>query len=87
MELFELKACHHGHWLFHLDHGTVLVQPAGPVGQRHVFVAICFNTGDDPIRTLELVLSEQVASRLGQALASGSVGLMQEFNLSVDGCD
>jgi hypothetical protein len=69
-----------------LDHGTVLVQPAGPAGQRRVFLTISFSPDDDPERKLELVLSERVASRLGQALASGSVGLMQEFDFSVDGC-
>jgi hypothetical protein len=52
------------------------------VGKRHVFLTICFSPDDDPERKLELVLSEQIASRLGQALTSGSVGLMQEFNLS-----
>jgi len=51
--------------------------------KRHVFLTICFSPDDDPERKLELVLSERVASRLGQALASGSVGLMQEFNFSV----
>jgi len=55
------------------------------VGKRHVFLTICFSQDDDPERKLELVLSEQVASRLAQALTSGSVGLMQEFNLFVDG--
>ena len=55
--------------------------------KRHVFLTICFSPDDDPERKLELVLSERVASRLGQALASGSVGLMQEFNFSVDGCE
>lgn len=55
------------------------VQPAGPVGKRHVFLTISL-TNDAPERKVEFVLSEQVASRLSQALASGAVGLMQEFN-------
>jgi hypothetical protein len=67
-----------------LDHGTIAVQPAGPAGQRHVFLTISFG---DTARQLELVLSERTAHRLGEALKAGSIGLPQEFHLSVDGCE
>jgi hypothetical protein len=65
-----------------LDHGTIEVQPAGPVGKRHVFLTISFGS---TARQLELVLSERTAHRLGEALKAGSIGLPQEFHLSVDG--
>jgi len=48
---------------------------------------IAFSSGDDTVQKLELVFSERVASRLGQALTSDSVGPTQEFNFSVDGCE
>ena len=63
-----------------MDHCTVTVQPAGPVGKRHVFLTFAFE--DDNVRQIELVLSERAASRLGQALISGSVGVGREFNLA-----
>jgi hypothetical protein len=69
-----------------LDRGTVTVQPAGPVGKRHVFLTLDF-TVDTTSRKIEFVFSEKVAHRLGQALEFGSVGLTQEFNLTVDGCE
>ena len=47
-----------------------------------MFLTICFSPDEEPERKLELVLPEQAASRLGQVLTSGSVGLIQEFNLS-----
>jgi hypothetical protein len=64
-----------------MDQCTVTVQPAGPVGKRHVFLTLAFEDDDDA-RQIELVLSERAANRLGQALISGSVGLGQEFNLA-----
>jgi hypothetical protein len=70
-----------------VDHGTILVQPAGPVGKRHVFLTIAFSPGDDIAQQLESVFSERVDTRLGQALTSRSFGLTQEFNFSVDGCE
>ena len=64
-----------------MDQCTVTVQPAGPVGKRHVFLTVAFEE-DNNARRIELVLSERAASRLGQALISGSVGLEQDFNLA-----
>ena len=63
-----------------MDHCKVTVQPAGPVGKRHVFLTLAFE--DDNVRQIELVLSERAANRLGQALISGSVGVGREFNLA-----
>ena len=63
-----------------MDHCKVTVQPAGPVGKRHVFLTLAFE--DNNVRQIELVLSERAASRLGQALISGSVGVGREFNLA-----
>ena len=68
-----------------MDQCTVTVQPAGPVGKRHVFLTLAFED-DDNARQIELVLSERAANRLGQALIFGSVGLGQEFN-SANGRD
>jgi hypothetical protein len=64
-----------------MDQCTVTVQPAGPVGKRHVFLTLAFED-DNNARKIELVLSERAASRLGQALISGSVGLRRDFNLA-----
>jgi hypothetical protein len=72
--------------MFHrLDCGTVTVQPAGPAGKRHVFITLVLS-GNQNARQIEFVLSEQAASRLGDALISGSVGVMRELNLA-DGLD
>jgi len=51
------------------------------VGKRRVFLTLAFDD-DTNARQIELVLSERGASRLGQALISGSVGVGREFNLS-----
>ena len=68
--------------MFHLlDRGTIEVQPAGPAGKRHVFLTISFGA-DASARQLELVLTERAAYQLSQALASGSVGVVQELNLA-----
>ena len=40
---------------------------------------------DATSRQVEFVLSEKAARQLGQALTSGSIGLVQQFNLSVEG--
>jgi len=58
-----------------------MVQPAGPAGKRHVFLTLSFND-DDRARQLELVLSERAAKQLAEALRSGSLGVMREFDLS-----
>jgi hypothetical protein len=68
--------------MFHLlDRGGLSVQPTGSAGKRHVFVAVAFEDGSTA-RQIEFVLSERAAHRLGQALMSGSVGVMQELNLA-----
>jgi len=56
-----------------MDQCTVTVQPAGPVGKRHVFLTLAYED-DNNARHIELVLSERAANRLGQALISSSVG-------------
>ena len=58
---------------------TIRIQPAGPIGHRNVFVSL--STGSDSV--VELVLPEGVANHLGEALISGSVGIMREFDVSV----
>ena len=58
---------------------TVTVQPAGPGGNRNVFVSL--STGPDSV--VELVLPECLANHLGDALIAGSVGIMREFDVSV----
>lgn len=63
-----------------------MVQPAGPVGKRHV-VLTSFNPDNDTERRLEFVFSERLAYLLGDALTSGSFGVIQEFKLSVNGCE
>jgi hypothetical protein len=67
-----------------VDHGAVTVQPAGTVGKRHVFLNVALNADDETTRHIEFVLSERAAHELGQALISGSVGVMREFDLSSD---
>jgi hypothetical protein len=64
-----------------MDQCTVTVQPAGPVGKRHVFLTLAFEE-DNNARRIELVLSGRAAGLLGQALISGSVGLGRDFNLA-----
>ena len=70
--------------MFHVDRGTVAVQPAGPAGKRNVFLTVTFQADDNTSRQFELVLSERSAHKLGQALASGSVGVMRELELHSD---
>src|SRR5262245_36701883 len=41
-----------------MDPCTITVQPAGPVGKRHVFVTLAFEDDNDA-RQIELVLSER----------------------------
>ena len=66
------------------DRCTVTVQPAGASGQRRVYVTLsgCAGNGNAP-QSIELVLPECAASRLGEALISGSVGIMREFDLNM----
>jgi hypothetical protein len=49
-----------------------------------VFLTLDFDTCDTS-RQVEFVLSEKAARQLGEALTSGSFGVVQEFHLSVDG--
>ena len=58
---------------------TVTIQPAGPVGNRNVFVSL--STGPDSV--VELILPECLANHLGEALISASVGIMREFDVAV----
>ena len=58
-----------------------MVQPAGPAGQRHVFLTLSFHSDDITSRQIEFVFSERAAQRLGEALLSGSFGVVREFNL------
>jgi hypothetical protein len=64
-----------------VDHAGVTVQPAGPAGKRYVYLSVSFDDHDNSVRQLEFVLPEQAALRLGEALISGSVGIMREFSL------
>jgi hypothetical protein len=64
-----------------LDRGTVKVQPAGAAGKRHVFVTLAFET-EATSRQVEFVFSERAAQLLGEALTSGSIGIMREFDLA-----
>jgi hypothetical protein len=69
--------------MFHLmDRGSVTVQPAGSAGKRQVFLTITLH---ESARQVEFVLSERVANRLGEALMSGSHGVMREFDLAIGG--
>ena len=70
--------------MFHLvDRVSVAVQPAGPAGKRHVFLTVTFQ--ESSARQVEFVLSERSANRLGEALMSGSHGVMREFDLAIGG--
>jgi hypothetical protein len=67
--------------MFYLsDHGSVTVQPAGSAGKRHVFLTLAVET-DVNSRQVEFVLSERAANLLGEALMSGSLGVIREFQL------
>jgi hypothetical protein len=64
-----------------MDRGTVEVRPAGAAGKRHVFLTLAFEA-DSSSRQVEFVFSERAAQRLGEALTSGSIGIMREFDLA-----
>jgi hypothetical protein len=69
---------------FHIGRrGKVTIQPAGSARKRHVFLSLVFSEGE-VTRQVELVLSQRTAKQLGNALMSGSLGVMQEFDLSSD---
>jgi hypothetical protein len=63
-----------------VDQSTVTVQPAGPAGERHVFLTVT-NGVDNVTQQIEFVLSEEAARHLGDALISGSLGVMRKFDL------
>jgi hypothetical protein len=65
-----------------LDHGKVTVQPAGSAGKRHVFLTLSFHTDEITNRQIEFVFSARAAQQVGEALLSGSVGVMREFDLA-----
>jgi hypothetical protein len=68
--------------MFHpVDRISVTVQPAGPAGKRHVFLTVTFR--ESSARQVEFVLPERAANQLGEALMSGSHGVMREFDLAV----
>ena len=63
---------------------TVTVQPAGPSGMRQVYVTLASSSDDaEAAQQIELVLPECAANHFGEALISGSVGVMREFDLSI----
>jgi hypothetical protein len=63
-----------------------VVQPAGPAGQRHVFLTLSNSAnGNGAAQRIELVLSESAANSLGEALISASIGIMREFDLLANG--
>jgi hypothetical protein len=61
---------------------TVRVQSIGPSHKRQVFVSLsaCAENGNGA-QHIEIVLPECAANHLGEALISGSVGVMREFDL------
>jgi hypothetical protein len=61
---------------------SVMIQRAGSEGERHVFLTLSNGADDNnAIQQIDFVLSERAASDLGNALISGSVGVMREFDL------
>lgn len=63
-----------------MDRYAVSIQPAGSAGTRRVFVTISGKTEDNDNLQLELVLSEEAANNLGEALISGAVGVMRDID-------
>jgi hypothetical protein len=47
-----------------------------------VFLTLAFDADEMTSRQVEFVLSETAAHRLGEALTSGSVGVMRQFDFS-----
>ena len=47
-----------------------------------MFLTLAFDSEDITDRQVEFVFSERAAQRLGEALLSGSVGVMREFDLA-----
>jgi hypothetical protein len=65
-----------------MDHCTVIVQPAGEAGERQVFLTLssCADA-TEAIQQIELVIPERAANYIGDALVSGSIGIMRKFDL------
>jgi hypothetical protein len=70
--------------MFHLDHGAFTDQPAGPAGNRYVFLILAFDEDDETSRQIEFVLPETLARHLGQALTSGALGAARNFDSPSD---
>jgi len=63
------------------DRCTVTVQPAGSAGERRVFLTVAGDADTNKEIQIDLVVSEAEANNLGNALISGSVGVMRELSL------
>ena len=61
-----------------------MLQPAGPAGKRRVFLTLSFDAEDGCAQLVEFVLSERAAHELGEALTSGSIGIMRKVELTPD---
>jgi hypothetical protein len=68
-----------------VDRCKVTVQPAGRAGERQVFLTLTLLVGDDnTMQQVDLVIPERAANQLGDALICGSVGILREFDLSLE---
>jgi hypothetical protein len=65
------------------SHCKITVQPAGPAGERRVFLTLLSGAGEKSSQQMEFVISAQTAQDLGNALISGSLGVLREFDLEV----
>jgi hypothetical protein len=61
-----------------------MLQPAGPAGRRRVFLTLSFSGEDGCDQLVEFVLTERAAHELGEALTSGSIGIMRKIELTPD---
>ena len=60
---------------------TITVQPAGSVGERRVFLTLSGDADTNRQIQIDLVIPEKAANTLGDALISGSIGVMREVSL------
>jgi hypothetical protein len=63
------------------DRYTVTVQPAGSAGERQIFLTISGAADTNKQIKIELVISEHAANNLGDALISGSLGILRELEV------
>jgi hypothetical protein len=63
------------------SHCKITVQPAGSDGQRRVFLTLLSGTDENGSQQMEFLISAQIAQDLGEALISGSLGVLREFEL------